>query len=159
MPVMDGRRRRNTFAMKSGRKVLIAALNASVFSKERAAMVAAGVDDFLRKAFRPGEVFECLAQRLGVRYVYEKTATAAAHLAATALSPEALRALTEELRREPADARVSLDFARVKAAIFRAGELNGQVGEALAHRAARRAFTPILNTLEASEASLRQEAT
>jgi hypothetical protein len=59
----------------------------------------------------------------------------------------------------PAGALVSLAVTRVNAVILRASELNGPTGAALAHRAARLALTPILNALEASEASLRQEAT
>ena len=47
----------------------IAALTASVFDEERDTVLAAGIDDFLRKPFRAKTVFECMRRLLGVRYV------------------------------------------------------------------------------------------
>ena len=48
------------------------ALTASVFEEERAAVLAAGCDDFVRKPIREGEVLAKMGEHLGVRYVYEE---------------------------------------------------------------------------------------
>jgi CheY-like chemotaxis protein len=50
--------------------VKIAGLSASVFPSERQEMLAAGLDDFVRKPYLPNEVFDCMARHLGVRYRY-----------------------------------------------------------------------------------------
>jgi CheY-like chemotaxis protein len=145
MPVMDGRQATQQIrSMEGGRNVKIAAVTASTLSGERADILAAGVDDFLEKPFRPEGVFRCMAWQMGVRYLYDTPAAGA-----TCLSPEALRVLPEQLRVELADALESLDVARVNASIRRASEVYPSIGATLAQRAARFAFTPILNALEA----------
>ena len=50
----------------------IIAVTASSFDEERATLLAAGCDDFLRKPFREEKVFDLLHKHLGVRFVYEE---------------------------------------------------------------------------------------
>ncbi len=49
---------------------IIIAVTASAFEEERAEILAAGCDDFVRKPFREEVIWEKMAQHLGVRYVY-----------------------------------------------------------------------------------------
>lgn len=49
----------------------IIAVTASMFEEERAVVLAAGCDDFLRKPFREASIFEMLAKHLGIQFVYE----------------------------------------------------------------------------------------
>ncbi len=51
---------------------VIIALTASTFEEERAVVLSAGCDDFMRKPFRQEEIFEKMSQYLGVRYIYEE---------------------------------------------------------------------------------------
>jgi PAS domain S-box-containing protein len=72
MPVMDGyEATRQIKSQPQGRETVILALTASAFEEERAIAIAAGCDDFIRKPFREEELFEKMAQYLGVRYRYE----------------------------------------------------------------------------------------
>jgi signal transduction histidine kinase/CheY-like chemotaxis protein len=72
MPVMNGYEA--TQQIKSnikGQATAILALTASTLEEEKAVVLAAGCDDFVRKPFREEILFEKMAQYLGVRYVYE----------------------------------------------------------------------------------------
>ncbi|MEI2419212.1 response regulator, partial [Arthrospira platensis SPKY2] len=73
MPVMDGYEA--TKRIKShlkGQATVIIALTASAFESERAVVLSAGCDDFVRKPFQAQILFEKMAKHLGVRYIYEK---------------------------------------------------------------------------------------
>jgi hypothetical protein len=73
LPVLDGREAtRQIRAEPGGQETKIVAVTGSAFEEERAALLAAGCDDFLRKPFREQALFELLARHLGVVYVYEE---------------------------------------------------------------------------------------
>ncbi|MGQ4646898.1 response regulator [Lyngbya aestuarii] len=72
MPVMDGyEATRRIKAHPQGQATVIIALTASAFEENRSTVLSAGCDDFLRKPFRQEELWEKIAQHLGVRYLYE----------------------------------------------------------------------------------------
>ncbi len=72
MPVMDGYEATKRIKSLAGAKSpAIIALTAHAFEEERAAILAAGCDDFVRKPFREAKIFDKMAQHLGLRYVYQ----------------------------------------------------------------------------------------
>jgi CheY-like chemotaxis protein len=72
MPVMDGyEATKQIKATTKGQATAIIALTASVLEEERAVVLSAGCDDFLRKPFREADIFEMMNKHLGVRYLYE----------------------------------------------------------------------------------------
>ncbi len=72
MPVMDGYETtevlRRTFDSKTP---LIVAVTASAFDDDEDAILLSGVDAYLRKPFKPHELFEILAEGLGIDYIRE----------------------------------------------------------------------------------------
>lgn len=75
MPVMNGYEA--TTQIKShlkGQATTIIALTASTLEEERAIVLSAGCDDFVRKPFLENTIFEKMSQYLGVLYVYEEIA-------------------------------------------------------------------------------------
>ena len=71
MPVMDGYEA--TKYIKSttkGNATAIIALTASVLEEEKAIVLSAGCDDFLRKPFAEYTIFDTLAKHLGVKYIF-----------------------------------------------------------------------------------------
>ena len=46
----------------------IVAVTASGFESQRSEVLAAGLDDYVRKPYRPDEIFDCMARHLGVQY-------------------------------------------------------------------------------------------
>lgn len=105
MPVLDGYEAtkyiKSHISQQSQIQTIIIAVTASAYEEERAEMLSAGCDDFLRKPFKDTEVFEMLHTHLGVRFVYEEGQQAAGgkdHLAdEEGLTPEALAALSPKL--------------------------------------------------------------
>ncbi|AFZ34713.1 Cache sensor hybrid histidine kinase [Stanieria cyanosphaera PCC 7437] len=72
MPIMNGYEA--TQQIKShlkGQATAIIALTASTLEEEKAVVLSAGCDDFVRKPFREKVIFEKMSQYLGVRYLYE----------------------------------------------------------------------------------------
>jgi signal transduction histidine kinase/DNA-binding NarL/FixJ family response regulator len=112
MPVMNGYEA--TQQMKShlqGQATAILALTASTLESEKAVVLAAGCDDFVRKPFREEEIFDKMAQYLGVRYVYEDICMEDTCEAASMekLNPAALAAMPDRWLRELAEAAASID--------------------------------------------------
>jgi len=71
MPVMNGyEAARRIKATTKGQATVIVALTASAFEEDRATVLSAGCDDFLRKPFRQHEIFDALSKHLGVRFIY-----------------------------------------------------------------------------------------
>jgi signal transduction histidine kinase/DNA-binding NarL/FixJ family response regulator len=56
-------------------KTPIIALSASAFEQDRQKVLAEGCDDFVRKPFQEEDIFEKMAQHLGVRYIYQDPET------------------------------------------------------------------------------------
>ncbi len=81
LPGLDGyetTQRIKTIA--GGTAPTIIALTASVFEDERAAALLVGCDDFVRKPIHENDIFDKVAQHLGVRYIYQEPDQPAAGL-------------------------------------------------------------------------------
>jgi signal transduction histidine kinase/CheY-like chemotaxis protein len=155
MPVMDGlEATRRIRELDGGREVKIVALTASVFREERENVVAAGMDDLIRKPYRSEEVFDCLARQLGVRFVREEAPTAAAP---APLRSEALATLPPDLHQELTVALVSLDAGQINKIICRVSELDPALGDTLAQHANRLRYTDILRALKAAKGNIQKE--
>ena len=103
MPVMDGYEA--TQQIKScmkGKTTVVIALTASAFEEDRAAVLSAGCDDFMRKPFREQTLFDRMARHLGVRYIYEAT-NEAENLAEDSVELRSEEQLVADLAQMPAD--------------------------------------------------------
>jgi two-component system sensor histidine kinase/response regulator len=124
MPVMDGyEATRRIKATDKGAGTVIIALTASAFEEDRERVLAEGCDDFVRKPFRKDEIYDMLAKRLGVRFIYEQEAAQPAAVRpadATALLIAALASL-------PSDWLADLQQATIKANLNLIMTLIGQI--------------------------------
>jgi CheY-like chemotaxis protein len=69
MPKMSGTEAaKHIRKLQDGGNVKIAAMTAAAFESDREQVLAAGMDDFVRKPYRAGEIFDCLARHLRVRF-------------------------------------------------------------------------------------------
>lgn len=154
LPVMGGlEAAREIRALDGGLQVKIVAITASAFAQQREEVLAAGLDDFIRKPYRREEIFDCMARHLGVRYVQREATRASSADPVAALEREALAMLPHPLRKELAEALVRLDPGPIGEVIDRVSEQDARLGEALARCAKRFAYTEILNALEERNAS------
>jgi len=130
MPGMDGvEAARRIRALPGGDKVRIVAVTASAFKEQQPALLAAGMDDYIRKPFRFGEIYRCLALQLGVEFIYR-----AGHEGEEdRLAPTMLATLDDALRDQLHDAVQTLDSGRIDAVLERIRA----VDEPLARRLSR----------------------
>jgi CheY-like chemotaxis protein len=157
LPVMGGlEAAREIRSLDGGRQVKIVALTASAFAQQREEVLAAGLDDFVRKPYRREEIFDCMARHLDLRYLYREASGTPEDPAAT-LRTEALATLPQQLREELADSLVRGDSGPIAEVIDRVSKQNAQMGAALGRRAKRFAYTEMLNALEDCNGHLREE--
>ncbi|UNU24559.1 hybrid sensor histidine kinase/response regulator [Microcoleus vaginatus] len=72
MPVMDGYEATQYIKRTlKGQATAIIALTASVLEEERAVILSAGCDAFMRKPFGEMDIFDAMHKHIGVRYIYE----------------------------------------------------------------------------------------
>ena len=73
MPVMDGYETTKYIkGQVKGSATGVVALTASVLEEEKAIILSAGCDDFMRKPFKKNMIFEVLTKHLGVKYIYDQ---------------------------------------------------------------------------------------
>ena len=137
-----------------GREVKIVARSASALAQERQAVLAAGLDDFLRKPYRREEIFDCMARNLGVRDLYRDGQSLRQADSIPAI-PRDLAMLPEDLRKGLLDAVVHLDSGRIQGVIGRVREQDPQAGEFLARPAKQPAYSSSRRLATASKLDVR----
>ncbi|MCC3406792.1 MAG: response regulator [Microcoleus sp. PH2017_10_PVI_O_A] len=136
MPVMDGYAATQQIKLTTkGQATAIIALTASVFEEERAVVLSAGCDDFMRKPFREQEIFAAMNKHIGVRYIYEEPIAKSAQTKSKTdikdvLAPEALATLPPELLANLASSAKSSDIAEVERLIQEVQAINTSIGDA-----------------------------
>jgi response regulator of citrate/malate metabolism len=72
LPSLDGCEvTRRIRAAPGGQEAIIVALTASTFEEERATLLACGCNDVLHKPFQQAQIYDALAQHLGIRFTYK----------------------------------------------------------------------------------------
>lgn len=135
MPVMDGyEATRRIKATTRGMATIIIALTASALEEDRAVILSEGCDDYLRKPFHEEDLFEAAGRHLGVRYVYEELAPAAAFTSVSSADAtpvvtavEEAEALTVRLRSTDPAWRVALERATILGDLDAINQLAGQI--------------------------------
>jgi CheY-like chemotaxis protein len=139
MPVLDGYKatqrikseiRNSPFDIHTA----IIALTASSLEEERAVVLNAGCDDYLRKPFRESELFELMGKHIGVKFVYEEghRAQGARQKAEDVVMPEALAALPAEWLTDLQQSTEEVDIDRFSSIIEQIRGRDAQLADALA---------------------------
>ena len=151
MPLMDGiEAARRIRTLEGGQDVKIAAATASGFENHRSEVLAAGLDDYVRKPYRPEEIFDCMSRHLGVRYRRADMAPKRPEdRSPAALSADAIAQLPPALRIKLRTSLVALDARLISQTIDEVAEHDAVLGAALARYAEKFAYSPILNAVDA----------
>ena len=150
MPIMDGlEATRIIRASDGGTQVKIAAVTAAGYSGEPKTLQALGVDDYIRKPYRPADIFNCLARHLGVRYCLNDPAPTSHQVQMSDVLD--LSTLPVETRGALREALLTLDPARISTVVDRIHKEDQAVGETLSRYANRRAYTAILTALQSTQ--------
>jgi PAS domain S-box-containing protein len=150
MPVMDGlEATRQIRSLPGGKDVKIVAVTDSAFQEQRAEMLAAGMDDFVRKPYRANEIYDCLMKHLGVQYLYEGAAAQEAE--AAELTPAALAKLPQDLRMELQAALESLESERIAAALQKVAAHDDALQKTLVRLIENFDYPAILKALQESQ--------
>jgi PAS domain S-box-containing protein len=145
MPLLDGEEAtRRIRRLPGGDKVKIVAVTASAFQEDQQEMLAAGMDDFVRKPYRPREIYDCLGRQLGVQFIREEPAKPEQ---AVTLTPEMLASLPEALRQRLRGALESLQSGAIAAAIRDVGADDPKLAAMLSRVADGLDYQAILDAL------------
>jgi PAS domain S-box-containing protein len=137
--------------LTGGLDVKIAALTASVFDEERDAVLAAGIDDFVRKPYRAKAVFECMERLLGVRYFRSAQAAKPVSNARPHLLAQ-VATLPGDLKSQLLGAVLLLETERITEVIGLVSVVNPALGAELSRYADAFEFTPIMRAIQSREA-------
>jgi Amt family ammonium transporter len=135
---------------------VIIAVSASSAEDERATVLAAGCDDFIRKPFRDSAIFAALARYLGVHYVYADEEHAIAAQPAPPLAADgkldaaALAALPADVLKELERSIVDADPVLIGRSIAQVRTYSATLADALAVRVDRFDHPHILACIEAA---------
>jgi signal transduction histidine kinase/CheY-like chemotaxis protein len=134
--------------MPGGDAVHIVGLTASAFLGQRTEMMAAGMEDVVRKPFRTAEIFDLMARLLGVRY---RQGGDGASVPGDALTAAALTTVPVVLRDALAAALASLDGDRIAAAVEHIAAAAPGLARPLRRSIEAFAYQALLEALEASK--------
>ncbi len=155
MPVMDGYEAIKLIkATTKGQATAVIALTASVLEEERAVVLSAGCDDFMRKPFREADIFEIMQKHIGVQYVYESSnshQTSAAKAEGRFLTAAAIAALPPELVGDLKHAILSVDLDLVAAQVEKIRSHNGGLADAIAQCIDNFEYDKILQLIKSSD--------
>jgi CheY-like chemotaxis protein/two-component sensor histidine kinase len=164
MPVMDGltaTRRIRALELKArsskqkedqSEHVPIVALTAHAFEEEKEVILAAGCDDFVRKPYREQEIFEAMAEHLGVKYLYAEEQEEEVPVEPDVeLRPEQLAALPADLRSELHVAVIKLDTARTLALIEQVKEQDASIAGVFRALANKLDYSGLARLLESAD--------
>jgi signal transduction histidine kinase/DNA-binding response OmpR family regulator len=159
MPLMDGlEATRRIRKLEGGDEVKIVAVTASVFGEERDRVMAAGMDDFLRKPYRPEEIFAILTKDLSIRFVVEEPSRDSDSNEESVLSHDDLAGLPREIQEELAEALVSMDMERMTTIIGEITVMDPKLGHTLAFHAGNLEYTAMLQSLRGNDLTVNGEA-
>ncbi len=155
MPVLDGREAtRRIKATVQGARTKIIAVSAHAFESEQESLREAGFDGFVAKPYQAAELYQLMAELLGLEYIYEMAPElASAQGTAEAIRSDALPELPDELRQDLRAAVIRLDVIEVNRLIHLLKENNPNAAAVLSQLANNLEYSQMLRLIDAGKAA------
>ncbi len=132
MPVMDGFTTIKLIREKpQSQDTIIIALTASVFNEEKDQVLKIGCDDFIGKPCQQKELFDKIAQHLGVKYIYKELGIPPKKSSDETLSVEALSVMSPQWLEQMYQAAYYLDTDVMTELIAQIPESEARLSKAL----------------------------
>lgn len=149
MPVMDGFAATRTIKSTIQEQApIVIALTASVLEEEKAVVLAAGCDKFMRKPFREEDIFKTMEEYLGVRFLYEELEAKPRQIQETQASiQEKINTLSPELKEQLKFALMTAKLPRIATAIASICQVDKTLAEALQKYCDRFEYQKVLSWL------------
>ena len=156
MPVMDGyEATKQIKTTTGGQATAIVALTASVLEEERAVILSAGCDDFMRKPFREEDIFVAMGKHLGVRYIYEDPSVVSGagigESSQEVLTPEAFASLSPDWIAQFKQNILSVDMEAIASSIAQLCTVNSSLAGRLQDCINNFEYDRILDIIKISE--------
>jgi signal transduction histidine kinase/CheY-like chemotaxis protein len=165
MPVMDGYEATKQIKTTiKGQATTIIALTATSLEEERAIVLSAGCDDFIRKPFRDADIFDTMNKHIGVRYIYEDVRDVQSLTTINtntsvdiqkALTPTALAALPFDLLTNLEEATIRSKMNQIDSLINEIRTLDATLADALAILAEGFEYPKIASLIGQAKETLR----
>jgi hypothetical protein len=104
-------------------------VTASAFKEEQQEILAAGLDDFVRKPFHAREIYDCLARHLDLRFEYRSASEVKTTPAV--LTSEMFSRVPEDLRLSLRDTLQLLDSEKIAEVIKNIENIDVELGNSL----------------------------
>ena len=150
MPVMDGYEATKYIkGHVKGSATAVIALTASVLEEEKAIVLSAGCDDFIRKPFKESTIFNMLDQYLGVEYIYAENLDINENcLTETPLTSELLEEMSDAWLDKLLRATIAGDDKQTLILINEIAETHTNLANILTKLVYKYEFEPIINLIE-----------
>ncbi|MFM9266263.1 hybrid sensor histidine kinase/response regulator [Tychonema sp. BBK16] len=152
MPVMDGyEATKHIKGTVKGQATAVIALTASVLEEERAVILSAGCDAFMRKPFREAEIFDAMHKHIGVRYIYENITQANVlktnNCEQEVLTVSAFNALPQQLVAELKQSILNIDMDSIYSLVEKISLQDQLMGGAIANCMDNFEYDKVLNLI------------
>ncbi|MBP0017304.1 MAG: response regulator [Cyanobacteria bacterium SBLK] len=149
MPVMDGFTATRTIKSATREQApIVIALTASILEEEKAVVLSAGCDKFMRKPFREEDIFKTMEEYLGVRFLYEELDARSQDMRETRASiQEKVKRLSPELKEQLEFALMTAKLPRIADAISTIRQGDDTLAETLQKYCDRFEYQKILSWL------------
>jgi len=149
MPVMDGyEATKHIKGQVKGNATAVVALTASVLEEEKAIVLSAGCDDFLRKPFRENTIFDALHKHLGVTYIYESAPDKDDAQGATVLATEQFLIMPQPWLAQFSDSLLEANTEQIMQLVAEIPDVESELKDGLTKLIRRFEFEIILDLIE-----------
>jgi PAS domain S-box-containing protein len=148
MPLMDGvEATKRIRQLPDGDKVKIVAVTASAFKEQKDELLAAGMDDFVRKPYKVDEIYQSLGHQLGLVFRFKEEQV---EKVSSTLTPAMLAGLDDSLKSQLREALDVLDGEQLSTVIQRIGEKDQALAKLLKKFAGNFDYPTIMMALKKS---------